>query len=184
MFLHASGRLDAEEAMYVATKDYPKVYRIARIWLAIYGCTIAVATLTASILPLMLVGLPRLYGAWHHVMTGLLQHLGLAENVSDHRLNTRTVLMNPVSRFIYLNMNYHLEHHMFTMVPYYNLPKLHELIKHDVPAPDASIGAAFKRLFPVLIKQLKYQDAVIVPDLPAGAAPYRKEVEKLKPNAV
>jgi len=84
-----------------------------------------------SILPLMRVGLPRIHGAWHHVMTGLLQHLGLAENVSDHRPNTRTVLMNPVSTFIYLNMNYHLEHHMFTMVPYYNLPRLHDMIKHD-----------------------------------------------------
>lgn len=184
MFLHASGRLDPNEAMYVPKKDRPKVARIARIWLAIYACTIAVSILMASILPLMLIGLPRLYGAWHHVMTGLLQHLGLAENVSDHRLNTRTVLMNPVSRFIYLNMNYHLEHHMFTMVPYYNLPKVHELIKHDVPLPDRSIGAAYKRLAPVLIKQLKYQDAVIVPNLPNGAAPYRPEVEKLRPHAI
>ena len=50
----------------------------------------------------MVVGLPRLYGAWHHVLTGVLQHLGLAENVSDHRLNTRTVLMNPISRFYLL----------------------------------------------------------------------------------
>lgn len=184
MFQHASGRLDPDEAMYVAPKDHPKVFRIARIWLVIYACTIAVSILMASILPLMLIGLPRLYGAWHHVMTGLLQHLGLAENVSDHRLNTRTVLMNPVSRFIYLNMNYHLEHHMFTMVPYYNLPKLHELIKHDVPPPERSVSAAFKRLTPVLIKQLRYQDAVIVPDLPAGAAPYRQEVEKLRPHAI
>ena len=184
MFLHASGRLDPDEAMYVAAKDHPKVFRIARIWLVIYACTIVASILMASILPLMLIGLPRLYGAWHHVMTGLLQHLGLAENVSDHRLNTRTVLMNPVSRFIYLNMNYHLEHHMFTMVPYYNLPTLHELIKHDVPPPERSVGAAFKRLVPVLIKQLRYQDAVIVPDLPAGAAPYRQEVEKLRPHAV
>ncbi|MEO1640992.1 MAG: fatty acid desaturase family protein [Pseudomonadota bacterium] len=184
MFLHASGRLDAEEAMYVPPKDRPKVARIARIWLVIYAATLVVSILTASLLPLMLIGLPRLYGAWHHVMTGLLQHLGLAENVSDHRLNTRTVLMNPISRFIYLNMNYHLEHHMFTMVPYYHLPKLHELIKNDAPAPDASIIAAFKRLAPVLIKQLKYQDAVIVPDLPVGATPYREEVEKLRPHAV
>jgi fatty acid desaturase len=132
----------------------------------------------------MVVGLPRLYGAWHHVLTGVLQHLGLAENVSDHRLNTRTVLMNPISRFIYLNMNYHLEHHMFTMVPYYNLPKLHELIKHDVPKPELSILSAYKRLLPVLVKQLKYKDAVIVPDLPEGATPYQKEVNKLLENAV
>lgn len=184
MALHASGRIHPDEAMYVAPKDQLRVFMIARIWLAIYACTIATSFLTASILPLMLIGLPRLYGAWHHVMTGLLQHLGLAENVSDHRLNTRTVLMNPVSRFIYLNMNYHVEHHMFTMVPYYNLPKLHELIKHDVPMPERSIYAAFRRLLPVLVKQLKYQDAVIVRDLPAGAAPYRPEVEKLRPNAV
>ena len=184
MILYASGRIDPEEATYVTPKDHAKVFLVARIWLVIYGCTIAAAVLMTSLLPLMLVGLPRLYGAWHHVLTGILQHVGLAENVSDHRLNTRTVLMNPVSRFIYLNMNYHLEHHMFTMVPYYNLPKLHELIKHDVPRPEPSIHAAFKRLLPVLVKQLHYQDAVIVPELPVGATPYRTEVEKLRPHAV
>ncbi len=184
MFLHARGRIDPEEAIYVRSADYPKVFRTARIWLLIYGCTIAIAVLVESILPLMLIGLPRLYGAWHHVLTGLLQHLGLAENVSDHRLNTRTVMLNPISRFIYLNMNYHLEHHMFTMVPYYNLPKLRELIKHDLPAADPSLYAAFRKLIPVLIKQLKNEDAVIIHALPKGAAPYRQEVDKLRPHAV
>ena len=76
-----------------------------------------------SILPLMLIGLPRVYGPWHMVMVGLLQHGGLADNVIDHRLNSRTVYMNPISRFLYLNMNYHVEHHMFPMVPYYNSPE-------------------------------------------------------------
>ncbi len=183
MVRHASGRVLPDEAEYISPQSYSKVFLIARIWLAIYASTAAVSLLIGSILPLMIVGLPRIYGAWHHVMTGLLQHLGLAENVSDHRLNTRTVLMNPVSRFIYLNMNYHLEHHMFTMIPYYNLPKLRKLVEHDLPPPDRSIFAAFKRLIPVLVKQLKYQEAVIVPDLPASAAPYRPEVEKLLPHA-
>ncbi|MEM9342792.1 MAG: fatty acid desaturase family protein [Pseudomonadota bacterium] len=184
MFLHASGRLHPEEATFVRPQDRPAAIRIARIWLAIYAAVSASALALGSILPLMLIGLPRLYGAWHHVMTGVLQHLGLAENVTDHRLNTRTVLMNPVSRFIYLNMNYHLEHHMFTMVPYYRLPELHELIKHDLPPPDPSILAAFRRLVPVLLRQLRYQDAVIVPRLPDGAAPYRAAVERLRPHAV
>ncbi len=183
MFAHAFDHLDPQEATYVAPKDRWRVYLVARIWLGIYAAVIAVAIIAGSVLPVLLVGGPRLYGAWHHVMTGLLQHLGLAENVSDHRLNTRTVLMNPISRFIYLNMNYHLEHHMFTMVPYYNLPKLHELIKHELPTPDTSILAAFRRLFPVLLKQLHYKDAVIVRELPAGATPYRQEVEKLRPHA-
>ena len=39
--------------------------------------------------------------------------------------------MNPLFRFIYWNMNYyHVEHHMFPMVPYYRLAELHEIMKH------------------------------------------------------
>lgn len=184
MFYHASGQIDPQEAVYLRERDYSKVFLVARVWVLIYLSTFSLALWTWSVLPLMVIGLPRLYGAWHHVMTGLLQHLGLAENVSDHRLNTRTVLMNPVSRFIYLNMNYHVEHHMFTMVPYYRLPELHELIKHELPKPERSIFSAYRTLLPVLIKQLKNHDAVIIPNLPDGATPYRKEVERLLPFAV
>ncbi len=184
MFLHASGHLHPEEETYVRDKDRAKVFMVARLWLLIYAVVILLAIGMGSILPLMVIGLPRLYGAWHHIMTGVLQHLGLAENVTDHRLNTRTVLMNPVSRFIYLNMNYHVEHHMFTMVPYYRLPELHELVKHDLPAPEPSIVAAFRRLWPVLKRQLSYEDAVFIPTLPEGATPYRAEVERLRPHAV
>jgi fatty acid desaturase len=101
----------------------------------------------------MLVGLPRMYGAWHHVLTGITQHAGLQEDVTDHRLNSRTVYMNPISRFIYWNMNYHLEHHMFPMVPFHALPKLHEALKADLPAPTTSIFAAYKAIVPALQRQ-------------------------------
>ena len=184
MALHVKGQIHPDEGTFLRTEDYPRCFRVARVWLAIYLATGFAAYWFQSILPFMLIGLPRLYGAWHHVLTGLLQHLGLAENVTDHRLNTRTVLMNPVSRFIYLNMNYHLEHHLFTMVPYYNLPKLHALIKDDVPPAEPSILAAFKRLVPVLIKQLRYENAVIIPTLPTGATAYGPEVDRLRPSAV
>ena len=73
---------------------------------------------------------------------------------------------------------------MFTMVPYYHLPKLHEMIRGDVPAPEPSIWAAYRRLLPVLWRQLRYEDAVIVPDLPEGATPYGAEAERLRPHAV
>ena len=184
MALHVTGRLHSDEVTFLRSEDHPRVFRVARIWLLIYLITALIALWLQTILPFMLIGLPRLYGAWHHVMTGLLQHLGLAENVTDHRLNTRTVLMNPISRFIYLNMNYHLEHHLFTMVPYYNLPKLHALIQDDVPPPAPSIFAAFRQLLPVLIKQLRYENAVLIPPLPKGATEYGPEVERLRPFAV
>ena len=86
-------------------------------------------------------------------MVGMTQHAGLAENVTDHRLNTRTVYMNPITRFIYWNMNYHLEHHMFPMVPYHRLRDLHEEIRSDLPPPAPSIAAAYRELVPVLLRQ-------------------------------
>ena len=123
----------------------------------------------------MLIGVPRLYGMWHMVLTGLLQHIGLADNVVDHRLNSRTVYMNPISRFIYWNMNYHVEHHMYPMVPYHALPKLHELIKHDLPEPNPSMWHAYREVWPVLLKQLKYEDYLPQRELPPTARPYREE---------
>ncbi len=87
-----------------------------------------------------------------HGADGLLQHIGLADNVVDHRLNSRTVYMNPISRFIYWNMNYHVEHHMFPMVPYHALPRLHELIKHDLPVPNPSMWHAYREVWPVLLQ--------------------------------
>jgi len=175
MILNASGRLHPEEATYIPQSEQHKVIRVARIWTAIYGLTIMAVVLTGSILPLMLIGLPRLYGAWHHVMTGLLQHGGLADNVTDHRLNSRTVLMNPVSRFIYWNMNYHVEHHMFPMVPYHRLPALHAMIRHDLPPPNPSIAAAFREMWPALLRQLRNEDYFLRRDLPATARPYRDD---------
>jgi hypothetical protein len=41
-----------------------------------------------SILPLHAGRAAALYGCWHMLMVGLLQHGGLAEDVTDHRLNT------------------------------------------------------------------------------------------------
>jgi fatty acid desaturase len=57
----------------------------------------------------------------------------LAEDVRVHRLNTRTVYLNRINRYLYWNMGYHIEHPMFPMVPYYNLGRLYELMQADTP---------------------------------------------------
>ena len=158
MVRNAFGYISEAERTFVPEMEQGKVIRVARIWMVIYLATIALSITLGSILPLMLIGLPRLYGAWHHVMTGLLQHGGLADNVTDHRLNSRSVYMNPFSRFVYWNMNYHVEHHMFPMVPYHALPKLHEMIKHDLPAPNRSILEGYREMIPAFLRQLRNED--------------------------
>jgi fatty acid desaturase len=176
---NALGTLSDDEKNYIPDSEWGKAIFAARVHIFIYVATLAAALAFWSWIPLMLIGLPRLYGCWHMVMVGLLQHGGMAENVLDHRLNTRTVYMNPISRFVYLNMNYHVEHHMFPMVPYYSLPQLHELIKHDLPAPNTSIFDAYREMVPALFKQLKNEEYFIRKQLPSTARPYRAEFHTL-----
>jgi MocE subfamily Rieske [2Fe-2S] domain protein len=155
VLLHASGRISAEERTFIPESEFPKVYRIARIYLALHVLVIAAAILTRSWLPVFLFLLPQFFGTWLMILHNTPQHAGLAENVLDHRLNCRTVYMNPISRFIYWNMNYHVEHHMFPLVPYHALARLHEVIKGDCPPPYPSIGAAWREILPTLIRQVK-----------------------------
>ncbi|WP_413993674.1 fatty acid desaturase family protein [Labrys okinawensis] len=180
---NALGTLTPDEQSFIPEAERYKAVTAARWHMAIYFTAIVAALATWSWLPLMLIGLPRLYGCWHMVMTGLLQHIGLADNVTDHRLNSRTVYMNPVSRFIYWNMNYHVEHHMFPMVPYHALPKLHELIKHDLPEPNPSIWHAYREAFPVVLRQLRNEDFYLRRELPPTARPYRAEFHDLNAAA-
>jgi fatty acid desaturase len=120
--------------------------------------------------------LPTMYGNWFGIFVGLTQHAGLAENVLDHRLNSRTVYMNPVSRFIYWNMNYHVEHHMFPIVLYHNLPRLHEIMKTDTPRPYSGMIEAYREIIPALLKQRKEPNGCVTRELPPTARPYRPEL--------
>ncbi len=170
VFRNACGRLSAAEASFIPETERRKVGREARIWLAIYAGVALCCVFTGSVLPAMLVGLPSFYGAWFHMFTGLTQHAGLAEDVLDHRLNSRTVMMNPVLRFLYWNMNHHIEHHMFPMVPYHKLPELHAAIRADLPYVYPSVWAAYKEIIPTLIRQRKDPAYFIRRELPAAMA--------------
>jgi len=152
---HALGRVTDDERTFIPETEFPKVFRNARIILAVYAATVALAVGLQSWIPVFLIILPHLFGTWLMILHNTTQHAGLAENVLDHRLNCRTVFMNPFSRFIYWNMNFHLEHHMFPLVPYHNLPRLHELIKDDCPPPYRSIADAWREILPAVLRQVK-----------------------------
>ncbi len=102
---------------------------------------------------------------------GYTQHAGLAENVLDHRLNCRTVYMNPIHRYLYWNMNYHVEHHMFPLVPYHNLPKLHALVKDDMPTPYNGLLEAWSEIIPAVLRQTKDPGYFIKRKIPTPTLP-------------
>ena len=176
MLRHAAGRLSVEDELIVPESEWSKIPRTARIWVLIYVGMIIACFVTGSILPFLLIGGPRLYGSFMMMIYSLTQHTGMGENVLDHRLNTRTVKMCWFNRFMYWNMNYHIEHHLYPMVPFHQLPALHEEIKHDLPEPYPSIWAAYREIIPAVIKQLRDPSYYIRRELPPGAAPYYEPI--------
>jgi MocE subfamily Rieske [2Fe-2S] domain protein len=61
--------------------------------------------------------------------------------------------MNFINRFLYWNMNYHVEHHMFPLVPYHAVPRLHQAVKDDMPKPYPSLLAAWLEIIPTVLRQ-------------------------------
>jgi fatty acid desaturase len=82
---------------------------------------------------------------------GMSQHT-LLEHHDDPVLGTRSILTNPVTRFFMCNENYHLEHHLYPGVPWYNLDRLHQVLRDELRsrgAPFISSYVAFVHEFVV-----------------------------------
>lgn len=167
--LHAFGQRTEDAREFVPEYEWPKIHWKARVYLAIYLAVVLAAIITQSWLPLFFVGLPTIAGSWLIAIYGYTQHAGLAEDVLDHRLNSRTVHMNWLNRYLYWNMNYHVEHHMFPLVPYHALPRLHQLIKDDCPPAYKGLWAAWKEIIPALWRQSRDADYFVRRPLPASS---------------
>jgi fatty acid desaturase len=58
---------------------------------------------------------------------------------------TRTITSNRLFSLFNINLNYHLEHHLFPGVPWYNLPKVHRLLLDEYEAAGSSIYRSYSR---------------------------------------
>jgi fatty acid desaturase len=135
----ATGRLkgDWEEFIFPEhdAKARRKLFWLARGILAFHLGVVAYSILSGNWIFIFLVTLGVFTGQWLNLLAGLPQHVGMQADVPDWRLSCRTFIPGPLVRFLYWNMNYHVEHHMYASVPFYNLPKLHREIAWDTPEP-------------------------------------------------
>ena len=141
-----------------------------------YVLIAAGAVALQSWLPLVLTMGARFVGAWGQTVVGITQHAGMPENTTDHRANTRTMYLSPLLRFLYVNMNYHIEHHMYPMVPFHALPALHQRIKAETPPAYPGLWPALREVLTTLLRQRReptYSVArpVAVPAAGEAAAP-------------
>ncbi len=115
--------------------EFDKMTRNARIMLAIYAA-IAAAPFFGVWWPVWLLVIPRLLGAPVMLLFTLIQHVELQENSPSILESTRSFATGPIASFLYMNMNNHVEHHLYPQVPFFALPDLATAVKDQVPEPD------------------------------------------------
>jgi fatty acid desaturase len=163
---NAFAPLDPLARRFVPQSEERMVIWSARGCVAYYLAVIGLAAVLHSWYPILFVFAARFPGALYHCGVGLVQHVGLAENVADWRLNTRTVLMSPLTRLLYWNMNFHVEHHSYPTVPFHSLPALSDAMAAQMPPPYPSTWAAWREMAPTLWKERRNPDFFVQRPIP------------------
>lgn len=169
---HAFGRISPDARHYVPQSEWRRMIWSSRLLIGSIVLVLAACVAFGTIVPLLFLWGPRFYANWLNFFGFLSQHAGLAEDSYDHRLNTRTFRMNPVLEFLYANMNYHIEHHLYPLIPYYNLPKLHVQIKDQLPYTYRSLSEVTLAVLPVMWRQAQdagYFERRVLPGSPRGS---------------
>ena len=159
VFRIASGKFEGEWELTLYPESDPASRKVPVRWARIMICGHAVILAVSIVSGLWIIPVMTLcspcYGTWLFFLCNNTQHVGLKDNVDDFRLCCRTFTLNPIVRFLYWQMNYHIEHHMYAAVPCYNLGKLHKMIKHDLPPTPKGLVGVWKEIDAILRRQLK-----------------------------
>jgi fatty acid desaturase len=102
---------------------------------------------------------------------GIQQHLGLCPGNPDWRVICHTVIFDRVTAYLYWQMNYHIEHHMYAAVPFYHLPKLHRALRADMPEPPKGYLGGIRRILRLARMQRNEPGYCFMPEFPPGANP-------------
>ncbi|MFM6958486.1 MAG: fatty acid desaturase, partial [Acinetobacter sp.] len=120
--------------------DYPKTF--------LKNSGGAIATNAALLSVLWAAGHPKLYALWVLAyvtpfplllrIRSMAEHAGM-ETSNSALTNTRTTKAGYLARALVapINVNYHKEHHLMATVPYFKLPKMHQMLleRGHVPEP-------------------------------------------------
>ncbi|MDE0309140.1 MAG: fatty acid desaturase [Acidiferrobacterales bacterium] len=155
LLAQSCGRITQEMLAVIPPKKGKKAIQNARIMIGAYALVIVWAAAIQSWLPIVLVFAPRFIGGPVTGILHLTQHTCLQMNVKDHRYSTRSFTAGPITRFFYFNMNHHIEHHMFPMVPFYNLPKLSAALSSQLPEPCKGLWGVYREIFAGVMRQRK-----------------------------
>ncbi|GJQ20201.1 MAG: fatty acid desaturase [Bacteroidia bacterium] len=83
---------------------------------------------------------------------------GIAEHgmttSGNEMTDTRTVATHPVLSFMMCNINYHIEHHLYPGVPWYNLPKVHKILQEEYQKAGSSVYTSYGEFLKDVLKAI------------------------------
>ncbi len=139
----------------------------ARILLIGHGAILLFSLLSGLWILPFLFTTAKFTGNWLFYLCNNTQHSGLADKVADFRLCCRTIHLHPILSFLYWQMNFHTEHHMFAAIPCYNLKKCHEAIRKELP-PTLGLIDAWLEIINIQKRQAQEPDYQYHQPLPAN----------------
>ncbi|MDE0047613.1 MAG: fatty acid desaturase [bacterium] len=148
----ASGRYSGMMRTVAQVDELRKMTRNAWVFLALYAA-IGAALVSGVHWLLWFLVLPRLLGAPVMLLFTLIQHVEMEENTPSIPDSTRSFRTGWLGRFLYMNMNNHVEHHLYTQVPFFALPALRDAVASQVPAPDPGFFRTNREVFAVVLRR-------------------------------
>ena len=148
----AAGRCTRTMRRVTPDGELPKLMRNARIFLLIYAA-VAVLLAFGHYWLLWFLVLPRMLGMPVMMLFTLIQHVEMQEDSPSIPESTRSFRTNRAGRFLYANMNWHVEHHLYPQVPFYALPALGRAVAAQVPAPDPGFFRNNWEVFVVVVRR-------------------------------
>ena len=152
LFQVAMGRPSAMLQTVTPPGELPKLIRNAWLFIGFY-LTLITLVVAGYHAILWYFVIPRLLGAPVMLLFTLTQHVELQENCPSLLESTRSFRTTSLGRFLYLNMNHHIEHHLFPQVPFHGLPMLSQHLKDQLPVVDPGFFRFNWELLLVVIKR-------------------------------
>jgi fatty acid desaturase len=111
-------------------------------------------------------------------MRFIAEHYGTPWNAGQ-LVGTRTVTSNPVHSFFWNNINWHIGHHVYPSVPWYNLQELHRVLEPEILASGAVVDKSYIAVYWQALKQ----GPESVPQLEASLARRAARTARVVPAA-
>ena len=153
LFIRNAMGIFAEDVReFTPVSELPKLKWGARAFLVIYA-GLGYLALTGHWWVMLYIVIPRIVGGVVMLLFTLIQHVEMQENSYSILESTRSFRTNWLGRFLYMNMNHHIEHHLYPMVPFHQLPALGGALEGQLPKTDPGFFRTNWEVFLVVLKR-------------------------------